>query len=132
MVASPDRRRPAPTQTDTDHGDRIASAAPITSASTTTILRVLRHLSKHATELMDYMPTAVAVGYLREPDVELPMPGPNFAGKIRTLLTAAANRPAVPSRLPAREKSSTRTRHEAARELRTEGCNWQMGETATR
>ncbi|QIY59429.1 hypothetical protein HEP86_39540 [Streptomyces sp. RPA4-5] len=130
-----DVQPPPPTDTP-DH----FTGASITSASTTTILRVLRHLSKHTnrprtaavTELMDYMPTAVAVGYLREPDVELPMPGPNFARRIRTLLTAAANRPDVPSRLPARAKSSTRARREAARDLRTEGCNWHMGETATR
>ncbi|MFF9788554.1 hypothetical protein [Streptomyces nigrescens] len=128
-----------PPQTDAGTGDRIAGAS-IISASTTTILRVLRHLSKHTSRprsaavngLMDYMPTAVAVGYLREPDMEMPMPGPNFARKIRTLLTAAANRPDVPSRLPARAKSSTRARREAARARCTEGCDWQMGETATR
>ncbi|MER5731797.1 hypothetical protein ABT084_26255 [Streptomyces sp. NPDC002138] len=67
----------------------------ITSASTTTILRVLhrlakqmtRHRSPAVTELMDYMPTAVATGYLREPDLDLPMPGPDFAARIRALLT---------------------------------------------
>lgn len=126
-----------PPQTDTpDH----FTSAPITSASTTTILRVLRHLSKHThrprtaavTELMDYMPTAVAVGYLREPDMELPMPGPHFARRIRTLLNAAANRPDTPSRLPARAKPAPPERRDAARDLSPEGCNWQMGETATR
>ncbi|MGW3273879.1 hypothetical protein ACWDFH_20760 [Streptomyces kronopolitis] len=125
-----------PPQTDAGIGGRIASV-PITSASTSTILRVLRHLSKHTscprsaavTGLMDYMPTAVAVGYLREPDMELPMPGPNFSRRIRTLLTAAADRPDVPSRLPARAKPS---RQETAHDLSTEGGHWQMGETATR
>lgn len=61
---------------------------------------------------MEYMPTAVAVGYLREPDMELPMSGPNFARRIRTLLTAAANRPDVPSRLPARRLAPTLDRLE--------------------
>ncbi|MGY5124292.1 hypothetical protein [Streptomyces nigrescens] len=121
------------------HVFRSGSPAVPASASTATILRVLRHLSKHTsrprsaavTELMDYMPTAVAVGYLREPDVELTVPGPNFARRIRILLTAVANRPDVPSRLPARAKSSTRARNATARELRTEGCNWQIGEASS-
>jgi len=73
---------------------------------------------------MAYMPTAVAVGSLREPAMELPMPGPDFARRIRTRLTPAAHRPDVPSRLPTRAKSSsTRARHDAARDLHTEGCN---------
>lgn len=91
-----------PSQDNTD--DRI------TSASTTTILRVLHHLAKQiarprsatVTELMDYMPTAVATGYLREPEMELPMPGPGFAAKIRAVLTEAAARPTTPTTLPAR------------------------------
>ncbi|MFE7450985.1 hypothetical protein [Streptomyces griseus] len=81
-----------------DHGERLDTA------STTTMLRVLHHLARQTpprpssatvTSLMDYMPTATAVGYLREPDMELPLPGPDFARTIRTLLTAAP-RPADP------------------------------------
>ncbi|MFD9796927.1 hypothetical protein ACFWXK_38970 [Streptomyces sp. NPDC059070] len=82
----------------------------VSSASTTTILRVLRHLAKCierprtavVTELMTYVPTAVATGYLREPDIDLPMPGPDFARQIRALLETAAHRPAAPRSLPAR------------------------------
>ncbi|MGW8971274.1 hypothetical protein [Streptomyces platensis] len=110
-----------PPQTDTGNRDRLAGTS-IAGASTTTTLRVLRHLSKHTsrprsaavTDLMTHMPTAVAVGYLREPAMELPMPGPNFARRIRTLLTAAANRPDVPSRLPARAEPPTHATHQPA------------------
>ncbi|WP_330335372.1 hypothetical protein OHS33_37430 (plasmid) [Streptomyces sp. NBC_00536] len=77
----------------------------ITSPSTTTILRVLHRLAAHmtrhrspaVTELMTFMPTAVATGYLREPEMDLPMPGPDFATRIRTLLTP---RPHTPTRPP--------------------------------
>lgn len=49
-------------------------------ASTTTLLHILRRLASHVSrprsavvaEPMTYMPIAVAVGYLREPDSELP------------------------------------------------------------
>ncbi|WP_329167798.1 hypothetical protein OG939_36035 [Streptomyces sp. NBC_01685] len=75
-----------------DYGERLDTA------STTTMLRVLHHLARQTsprpspatvTSLMTYMPTAIAVGYLREPDMELPLPGPDFARTIRTLLTTA-------------------------------------------
>jgi hypothetical protein len=90
----------------------------ITSTSTTTILRILRHLAKSSarprsaavTELMAYLPAAVAAGYLRQPEMDLPMPGPDFACRIRTLL-AAANRPDVSSSLPLRPDSRERTRY---------------------
>ncbi|EGE39645.1 hypothetical protein GTY83_01205 [Streptomyces sp. SID4928] len=81
-----------------DHGERLDTAPAAT------MLRVLHHLARQTpprpssatvTSLMDYMPTATAVGYLREPDMELPLPGPDFARTIRTLLTAAP-RPADP------------------------------------
>ncbi|MEU8621592.1 hypothetical protein [Streptomyces sp. NPDC048623] len=78
-------------------------------ASTTTIVRVLRNLARQVgrprsavvAELMEYMPTAVAVGYLREPESELPLPGPAFARTIRRLLEAAAARPDRPGDRPA-------------------------------
>ncbi|MBB4789513.1 hypothetical protein [Streptomyces nodosus] len=81
----------------------------VDSISTTTILRLLRHLAKDTvrprttavTRLMAYIPTAVTIGYLREPDMELPLPGPDFARRVRDVLTAA-NRPDVSDTLPAR------------------------------
>lgn len=65
--------------------------------STPTFLRILRQLAKQTdrvrtaevTELMAYVPTAVAAGYLREPDMDLPLPGHDFADKISALLTTA-------------------------------------------
>ncbi|WP_369180964.1 hypothetical protein [Streptomyces mutabilis] len=82
------------------YGDRRWHPAnhPITSTSITTILRVLRHLSANTTrsksaavlELMAYIPDAVAAGYLREPETELPLPGSGFAQRVRALITAPA------------------------------------------
>ncbi|MFG2331703.1 sigma-70 family RNA polymerase sigma factor [Streptomyces sp. NPDC048604] len=74
-------------------------------APTATIVRVLRNLAQGdgrprsavVTELMEYMPTAVAVGYLRQPDSELPLPGPAFSRKIQGLLETTADRPDRPS-----------------------------------
>ncbi|MFJ7423422.1 hypothetical protein ACIQXD_33170 [Streptomyces uncialis] len=92
----------------------------ITDASTTTVLRVLNHLAKDTprtrtaavTDLMDYLPTAVATAYLRQPDVELPLPGNDFAHRIRALLRLSAGRPRLPANLPARPGRRTRTRTE--------------------
>ncbi|WP_228978542.1 hypothetical protein [Streptomyces sp. DH12] len=106
-------------------------------ASTTTMLRVLRRLARHTTrprsavvtELMDYMPTAVAVGYLREPESELPLPGPHFACKIRTLLEAAADRPSASSGLPARPHTRPGLRRDTSRT--TPRIHRQVDEAAT-
>ncbi|MER7050102.1 hypothetical protein [Streptomyces jumonjinensis] len=89
--------------------------------ATTTILRLLRSLARNVsrprsavvTALMTYMPTAVAVGYLREPESELPLPGPGFACKIRVLLAAAADGPDGPSDLPARPHARPGLRRDA-------------------
>lgn len=72
----------------------------LTSQATTSLLRVLHHLAKSAerprpaavTQLMDYLPKAVACGYLRDPDVDLPVPDPDFARRIRRLLATAVER----------------------------------------
>ncbi|MFD7748010.1 hypothetical protein ACFV2V_16850 [Streptomyces sp. NPDC059698] len=85
--------------------------------STTTLLRVLRQLARHVTrqrssvvmELMAYMPLAVASGYLREPDSEIPLPGPNFARQVRDRLNTA-DRSLRPSGLPPRSQSRHRPR----------------------
>ncbi|MCX4804533.1 hypothetical protein ACFWWM_16280 [Streptomyces sp. NPDC058682] len=133
------------TQTDQTHTDTAKPDAPTVhttircdgdpfvlhhddGASSTTLLRVMRGLAGHVSrprsavvaELMTYMPTAVAVGYLREPESELPLPGPDFAHKVRTLLAAAANRPDGPSDLPARptlRRDTTRTTRRARRQI---------------
>ncbi|MFJ4007702.1 hypothetical protein ACIPWL_30215 [Streptomyces sp. NPDC090023] len=107
-------------------------------ASTTTLLHVLRRLATdHApqprsaavTELMAYMPIAVAVGYLREPDSELPLPGPDFACQIHNLLAAATERPDSPSDLPARPPARPTERRA---NNRTEERNQHVDEAATR
>ncbi|MET7715457.1 hypothetical protein [Streptomyces sp. NPDC005407] len=93
------------------------AAEQVTNTSTTTMLRILRQLARYTTrpqsaavtELMAYIPTAVAAGYLRQPEMDLPMPGPDFAHRISTLLDMAADRPAIPGRLPARPPLRTRT-----------------------
>ncbi|MBM9624743.1 hypothetical protein [Streptomyces zhihengii] len=85
----------------------------VTKASTATMLRVLRHLAKHTTrpysavlvELMEYIPTAVASGYLRQPDWEMPLPGPDFSTRVAHLLDTApqqpdTRRPELPARNP--------------------------------
>ncbi|MET7930104.1 hypothetical protein ABZT43_40540 [Streptomyces sp. NPDC005349] len=89
---------------------------PVAQLPTATILRLLRQLARdsHRThsaavnELMDYIPTAVAVGYLREPDLDLPMPGPHFADDIGTLLDTADKPSGAPSTLPARPDPDAR------------------------
>ncbi|WP_306318116.1 MULTISPECIES: hypothetical protein [unclassified Streptomyces] len=84
-------------------------------SSTGTLLRVLRQLTRSThrprsavvRDLMNYIPTAVASGYLREPDVDLPMPGPQFAARVNTLVDCAARRPVKPgpNDLPARPRA---------------------------
>lgn len=68
--------------------------------STPTVLRVFRQLihrsgrrrSDVVDALMQYLPTAVAVGYVHdEPDVDLPLPGPDFAEQIGILVAAASS-----------------------------------------
>ncbi|MGW3028284.1 hypothetical protein [Streptomyces sp. NPDC001221] len=128
-------------------GSWYAAEHRVTSTSTTTILRVLRHLAKHTarprtgavTELMAYLPTAVAAGYLHQPDMELPMPGSDFARKVRILLATAANKPDAPNTLPARPdhhdrvaRGADRTTSGSLSAKSTETVHTQMGETATR
>jgi len=98
-----------------DYGERLDAA------STTTMLRVLHHLARHTNRrrsavvagLMTYMPIAVAEGYLREPDMELPLPGPEFARTVRRLLSTVANQTGAPRRLRDRPDVRRRARHQA-------------------
>lgn len=93
-------------------------------ASFPTVLRALTHLDRAApprrTELVDavmhYVPGAVALGYVDNPDFELPLPGPDFAEHISILVAAASAaaswmtppplRPTSP-RLPRRPRESS-------------------------
>jgi hypothetical protein len=113
--------------------------------SATSILRALLAVTREAarprtaavTELMAYVPLAVAAGYLRQPDVELPLPGAGFARKIRALLAAAANKPCPPGTVPARPDTHDRTErgfHQPLSATHTAGNSTavpsQMGKTA--
>ncbi|MFD8822783.1 hypothetical protein ACFV1C_10555 [Streptomyces sp. NPDC059605] len=82
-----------------------------------TLLRVFRQLirrsgrrrSEAVDALMQYLPTAVAVGYVHDgPDVDLPLPGPDFAEQVGILVAATAS----PSRedKPRRKEGSGTTR----------------------
>ncbi|MFF7098240.1 hypothetical protein ACFY9A_38560 [Streptomyces rubradiris] len=91
---------------------------------------VSRPRSAVVAELMTYMPIAVAVGYLREPDSELPLPVPDFARQVRTRLAAVAEQPDRPSDLPARRRAQRARRREVdPAERRT---HRQVDEAATR
>ncbi|MFI9106049.1 hypothetical protein ACIGXA_36650 [Streptomyces fildesensis] len=66
-------------------------------SSTPTVLRVLGRLLSPAdrsrtevvTAVMEYVPSAVAAGYVDNPDFEIPLPGPHFADHIAIILAAA-------------------------------------------
>ncbi|MBQ0882807.1 hypothetical protein [Streptomyces sp. RT42] len=94
---------------------------PITSTSTTTILRILRHLSATSTrsksaavlKLMAYIPRAVTTGYLREPETELPLPGDDFAQRVQELLATPTTRAEAKEAAPrpvTRDRAETRPR----------------------
>jgi hypothetical protein len=87
---------------------------------------------------MAYVPLAVAAGYLRQPEMELPLPGAGFARKIRVLLTAAANKPCAPRAVPARPGTRERQgqgSHQPVSQVLTAddspAVSSPMGETAT-
>ncbi|MFC9163726.1 hypothetical protein ACFTZ8_23275 [Streptomyces fungicidicus] len=103
---------PAPNQDDDakTYCDRPWHPAnhPITSTSTSTILRVLRHLSTNTTrsrsaavlKLMAYIPRVVVAGYLREPETELPLPGDGFAQRVQELTATPTTRPEAQEQTP--------------------------------
>lgn len=103
---------------------------PLTSEATASLLRLLRRLATSAerplpaavTRLMDYVPGAVACGYVREPEIDLPVPGPDFARRIRRLLAAAVQRQ------EARDRGSRST----TRSSTSPTVRPQVGETAAR
>ncbi|MFF9244773.1 hypothetical protein ACF1AY_35540 [Streptomyces sp. NPDC014776] len=87
-----------------------------TSTSTTTLLRVLRHLGKHTerprtaivSDLMTYVSTAVTAGWLREPDSDIPVPGPEFAQRVTELVDTATDKPDVSDTFPLRSAGGQR------------------------
>jgi hypothetical protein len=132
---------PAPDRVTGTHACRTAQAQNSLSApepidnldtSTPTLLRVFRHLkwradrsrSEAVDALMQYVPTAVAVGYVTdEPMIDLPMPGVDFADHIGDLLASAANnrtkapwRRTTSPRLPGRPEHRRPDQHDHATE----------------
>ncbi|MEU2774806.1 hypothetical protein ABZ646_18145 [Streptomyces sp. NPDC007162] len=116
-----------------------------TEDSATSILRALLAVTKYAawprtavvTELMACVPLAVAVGYLRQPDVELPLPGAGFARKIHAPLATAASTPSASGTVPARPDAHDRQGqdfHQTVSAAHTAGnptaAPSQMGKTA--
>jgi hypothetical protein len=86
--------------------------------STAMLLRMVRHLvnstsrrphSSAVTRLMSYLPTAVTVGYLREPDMDIPLPGPEFADRVSALLATSDNHTASATDLPTRQPRPRRS-----------------------
>jgi hypothetical protein len=72
--------------------------------SLTTVLRILSHLTratprKHtrtARAVIEFVATAVATGYDRYPDLEIPMPGTHFAEQLENLLATTSGTPENP------------------------------------
>jgi len=111
-------------------------------SSTPTVLRVLNRLLNRANRtrtevvdaVMDYVPGAVTAGYLDNPDVEIPLPGPDFADHIAIILAAATalhtsaspqRQPAVSPRLSKRHPTSAplpevRVEHSCAQSCESE------------
>lgn len=69
-----------------------------TDTSIPTVLRILSRLAQHlprkytetATAVIDFVSTAVAVGYDRNPGYELPLPGPDFAQHLEFIVAATS------------------------------------------
>lgn len=93
-------KRSAPGQKESQGSWTIPETVRSVDTSTPTVLRVLRQplhrsgrrRSEVVDALMQYLPTAVAVGYVHdEPDVDLPLPGPDFAEQVGILVAAASS-----------------------------------------
>ncbi|MFI2207752.1 hypothetical protein ACH47Z_45395 [Streptomyces sp. NPDC020192] len=84
-----------------------------------TVLRILSRLThttprRHtptATAVIDFVATAVAIGYDIHPDLEIPVPGPNFAEHLEIIVAATSPTcPAVPPS-SAPQPTSSRTQN---------------------
>lgn len=72
--------------------------------STPTVLRILARLinrqrrprSEFAAAVMNYVPTAVAAGYVDNPDIEMPVAGRHFAEQISLILAVTTGRGQAP------------------------------------
>ncbi|MFF8035614.1 MULTISPECIES: hypothetical protein [unclassified Streptomyces] len=89
-----------PTGQDETESGQDAPACRMASADTSlsTVLRVLSRLShtaprRHtptARAVIEFVTTAVAIGYDRHPDLEIPVPGKDFAEQLEIIIAAAS------------------------------------------
>lgn len=83
-----------------DHLNEHAPAHRTTTADTsvTTVLRILSHLTRAtprtytpaAQAVIEFVATAVAIGYNRHPDLEMPVPGTHFAAQLEIVIATAS------------------------------------------
>ncbi|MEU9338804.1 hypothetical protein AB0D49_37585 [Streptomyces sp. NPDC048290] len=101
--------------------------------SLATVLRILsrltctapRSLTPVAKAVIAFVARAVAIGYDRHPDLEIPLPGPDFAEQIELIATAATGR-GEPVRAPDAGGLPSRTPHPGAPghgRVRDPGCD---------
>ncbi|MEV0695898.1 DUF6207 family protein [Streptomyces sp. NPDC050388] len=83
---------------DTTWSDAPAYRMVTADTSIPTVLRILTRLhhaaprrhTQTATAVIDFVATAVAIGYHRHPDLEIPVPGPDFAEHLEIILAASS------------------------------------------
>ncbi|WP_327372415.1 DUF6207 family protein [Streptomyces sp. NBC_01216] len=98
-----DRQAAAFWHEQTDTTDTPANTASI-EESIPTFLRILSRLTptarrahtEAARAVMEYVSAAVAAGYARHPEYEIPLPGPYFAEQIQIILAATSAAPHTP------------------------------------
>ncbi|MER5509385.1 hypothetical protein ABT052_29210 [Streptomyces sp. NPDC002766] len=118
----------APTPADPDpereeHEHAPALQMMTADASLTTVLRILSHLTRTtpsrptaaARAVIEFVASAVAGGYLRHPDLELPLPGQHFAEQLEIVI-AAVSSPRKPAR-PTLQAAADTPAASAAQEL---------------
>ncbi|MFK0284154.1 hypothetical protein ACIQVL_27350 [Streptomyces sp. NPDC090499] len=100
----------APDGDDPAHPDGAPAYRLVTAdTSLATVLRVLSRLTRAtprrptpaAAAVIDFVATAVAIGYDLHPDLEIPVPGPHFAEHLEIIAAATARPPATGSTAPA-------------------------------
>ncbi|MEU9397654.1 hypothetical protein AB0D86_47765 [Streptomyces sp. NPDC048324] len=106
---------------DRDLGEHAPALQMMTAdASLTTVLRILSHLTRTtpprpsaaARAVVEFVASAVAGGYLRHPDLELPLPGQHFAEQLEIVI-AAVSHPRNQTRPAPQTPAETRTPSEA-------------------
>ncbi|MGW3125102.1 hypothetical protein [Streptomyces sp. NPDC001123] len=99
---APDGDDPAPAD------DAPAYRLVTADTSLPTVLRILSRLTRAtprrhtptAAAVIDFVATAVAIGYDLHPDLEIPVPGPHFAEHLEIIVAATALPPAPRSTTP--------------------------------